>query len=894
MDYSQITQELDKMALDVSLLDFSDQEDIDTLMNQITSLSDIFAECHITNFQEIFNCLKKNLQSCDDDKEAKEKIITYFFEFIRNFLKNSHSDQSDFDVNLFQSELKSLLQGEQNVESTLNRLESNAELLGEFVQNTQLLLAEIEEALITLEKDPSQTEHLNSAFRAFHTLKSEANSLSLINFGSLAHNTESLLEQVRSDTSQMDSNLITLLLQVVDQLRNYTELLKTDIKQALEWEFSDLVSALEQTKISSGGDKEQDDKTSFESTGSKQDQASTDTSKKDSEPGPVVEYADFKPCIPELDLSDGPDMITEFIAEAREHLDNSEEAVLTLESDPQDMDAVNLIFRAFHTVKGVTSFFGFDDIKTLAHVSETMLDLVRKGELNFDEQIANTTLTSIDNLRNLIALLEEQALNQGVLQSEYLDVTPQIKALQEIISLQRPPKPQVTKPLGEILTEDGSITQDELDQALELQNGQQEHLKVGEVLQNTHAASKKQVSNALNVQAGKVDSSIKISVNKLDNLVNLVGELVITETQVIQNNSLLNVEDNRLTKDLSELDRITRSLQESAMSMRLIPIRSTFQKMVRIIRDLSKKAGKDIDVKFIGEETEIDKNMVEMVSDPLVHMVRNAADHGIEKPDARQAKGKPPKGTITLSAYHKGGSVVIEIKDDGGGLNRDKILAKAIDRGIIKSKDDVPENRIWNLVFEPGFSTAEKVTEVSGRGVGMDVVKKNIEQLRGRIDITSELDKGSCFAIYLPITLAIIEGIVLKVGKERFILPIHSIIEFVCPDAKRKNDVVSQGEMYRFHDDIHPLVHFDQLFGIESQYENLEEKTICVCESDFGRYCFVVDDVLGQQQVVIKSLGNRLKNIKGLSGGAILGDGRVGLILDVNGIVEFVRKTYLC
>jgi two-component system chemotaxis sensor kinase CheA len=312
--------------------------------------------------------------------------------------------------------------------------------------------------------------------------------------------------------------------------------------------------------------------------------------------------------------------------------------------------------------------------------------------------------------------------------------------------------------------------------------------------------------------------------------------------------------------------------------------------MVRLVRDLSKKLGKEVSIALAGEDTEIDKNMVELVGDPLMHMVRNSLDHGIEPKEVRLKAGKPAAGKIQLSAYHKGGYVVIEIKDDGGGLKKERILQKAVERGIVKPGEELSDKRIFNLIFEAGFSTAEKVTDVSGRGVGMDVVKKNIEKLRGKVEIESEEGKGSTFYIYLPITLAIIEGIVVRVGVEKYILPINAVVEFVKGAHKDLSLVYDKGEMYKFYDKLYPLIRLSQQFAIRDACADIEQTTVCLIETDAGRACLVVDELFGQQQVVIKSLGEALKKVQGVSGAAILGDGRVGLIIDVDGLVALAVK----
>jgi two-component system chemotaxis sensor kinase CheA len=590
---------------------------------------------------------------------------------------------------------------------------------------------------------------------------------------------------------------------------------------------------------------------------------------------------------PVLELTSGADLYNEFVNEGFEHLTNSERSVLILESSPNDKEAINNIFRAFHTIKGAAGFMDLRDIRVLAHEAETMLDMVRKGALNFNGRVVELTLSSVDLLRRLLSTLSEQAAAGGKISGEYPHIGPMLGELKEVITSK-----VVSIPVGEILIKQGAITPVELAQALDIQKDVAPDKKVGEILVETNAASAKQVDSALLIQKSgtPVENSIKIQLDKLDQLIDLVGELVISETQVVQSPSALAVLDQKFHKNIGELDQITRRLQQLVMGMRLVQIGPSFQKMVRLVRDLSKKMGKDVVITLSGEETEIDKNMVELVSDPLMHMVRNSVDHGIEPADIRVANGKPAQGKVELAAFHKGGNVVIEIRDDGGGLRKDKILKKAIERGLVKEGEELSDKRIFNLIFEAGFSTADKVTDVSGRGVGMDVVKRNIEKLRGKIEISSEEGKGSVFSIHLPITLAIIEGIVVQCGEEKYILPINSIVEFVKAQEKDRSQVYDKTEMYRVFGDVYPLIRLSDLFGVTTTKQVFEEHTICIVESDYGRACVLVDELLGQQQVVIKSLGERLKNVEGVSGSAILGDGRVGLILDVNGLVGLAVK----
>jgi two-component system chemotaxis sensor kinase CheA len=344
-------------------------------------------------------------------------------------------------------------------------------------------------------------------------------------------------------------------------------------------------------------------------------------------------------------------------------------------------------------------------------------------------------------------------------------------------------------------------------------------------------------------------------------------------------------------QNISHLDKITRELQEMSTSLRMVPLQSTFQKMARLVRDLSKKIGKDVEFLIKGEKTELDKTVVDRIGDPLVHMVRNAIDHGIESsPEKRRENGKPEKGKVSLRAFHKGGSIYIEIEDDGKGLDKNAIFAKAVERGIINETANLSEKEIFSLIFAPGFSTAESVTEVSGRGVGMDVVKKNIEALRGQIDIQSEPGKGSIFSIKLPLTLAIIDGMVVKVGPERYIIPTLSIVMSVSVPKGRIETIQNKGEMLSLQNELIPVFRLERIFEVEEQKKNdTEERLVVIIEEDGMKTGIIIDELLGQQQIVIKNLGEFLKESPGISGGAIMPDGSVGLILDVSGLVKLAN-----
>jgi two-component system chemotaxis sensor kinase CheA len=344
--------------------------------------------------------------------------------------------------------------------------------------------------------------------------------------------------------------------------------------------------------------------------------------------------------------------------------------------------------------------------------------------------------------------------------------------------------------------------------------------------------------------------------------------------------------DRKFFRDISQLSSITSELQRTSTSLRMIPIKQTFQRMSRLVRDLSRSAGKSVNVVTVGEDTEIDRNMVEEIYNPLVHLIRNAVDHGIEPPQERTKAGKGESGTIQLKAYHKGGNIIIEISDDGKGLNKEKILNKAINNGTIGSATGLSDQDIYRLILHPGLSTAETITDVSGRGVGMDVVKQAVDKLRGKIEITSHYGFGTTFVTSFPLTLAIIDGMIVRVGHEKYIVPTAAIRRLLRPNKEYYNTVIGRGEVINVMGNLLPLVRLHDLFDIEPDCRNPWEATVVVVDGENGSKCLLVDEIMGQEEVVIKGLSESLRNVKGVSGGAILGDGNIGLILDPEGLFE--------
>ncbi|MDR3038854.1 MAG: chemotaxis protein CheA [Candidatus Adiutrix sp.] len=447
--------------------------------------------------------------------------------------------------------------------------------------------------------------------------------------------------------------------------------------------------------------------------------------------------------------------------------------------------------------------------------------------------------------------------------------------------------------IGEILVRAGKVDYEQIDQAVKNQEEKRE-AKLGEFLLKSKIGAPDKVALALREQklsevghSGQVAAqTVKVETLKLDGLIDLVGELVIAQSLITSSESINVLKEQKLNKDLAQVSRITSELQRTAMSLRMVQIGQTFQKMNRLVRDLAHKFEKDVKFETIGSDTEVDRNMVDSIYDPLVHLVRNSLDHGLETPAERKAAGKSPQGTVKLKAYHQGGNVVIELMDDGRGLNTEKVLKKAVEQGLASPGDNLSEAAVHALIFQPGFSTADTISEVSGRGVGLDVVKHSIEKLRGKVDFTSQRGRGSTLTIRLPLTLAIIDGMIVRVGEHRYILPTISILESFRPPKSDYFTVKNQGELIRVRDRLVPLVRLDRLVGAGGGATDPEEALVVMVENEGESRCLLVDQVVGKQEVVIKSLGESLKSVRALAGGTILGDGRVGLILDVAGLFE--------
>lgn len=563
----------------------------------------------------------------------------------------------------------------------------------------------------------------------------------------------------------------------------------------------------------------------------------------------------------EIDLEENKELLIEFHAEALDHLEQIEAALLALDDDPQDRDGVDGLFRSFHTLKGNAGFLRLDPMQRLCHEVESLLDLARDGKLVLGPAIITAVLRSRDAVQIMVDQIY-RALHDGVLPDKIVPISDLIRivkrhassASEESVAADRPIKFESAEEKEDI----GGLD------PLEDQN-------LAEV---TAIAARKA-------------STVRINTEKLDALMDVVGELVIVQGQIMASNfKMLGSGFETMERNIAQLTRITKELQHTAMSLRMVPIKPTFQKMERMVRDLAPRIGRKVHMTVEGESTEVDRSVVEEIADPLVHMVRNALDHGIEPEADRVKAGKPNHGQLTLKAYHQGGGIVIELSDDGKGIDSERILAKAKSQGVIAPEQTLTEAETYQLIFAPGFSTAKEVTEVSGRGVGMDVVRRNIEKLRGTIEVSSKLGQGSTFRIRLPLTMAIIDGLVLRVGEDHFVLPAAAVQMALRPVRENLVSVHGRGEVLDHRGKMLPLVRLHERFCIAEAQTDPTQGMAVLIEHAGRTSALLVDEMVKKQEVVIKNLGGFFHNIAGIAGGAILGDGNIALILDPPALVS--------
>jgi two-component system, chemotaxis family, sensor kinase CheA len=578
-------------------------------------------------------------------------------------------------------------------------------------------------------------------------------------------------------------------------------------------------------------------------------------------------------------MSEMEEIVKEFLVESNDNLDALDRDLVDLEKEPDSPELLGRIFRAIHTVKGTSGVLGFSKLESVAHVGENLLSKMRDGQLRLNTEITTGLLGMVDAIREVLRAIEVTG-TEGT--GEYSAIIANLKRLVATGMAERPP-------LGELLVEH---TKQAVQEALEVQRAGDER-KLGEILMDRGAVSPQLVQQALQEQQVETaslvsGSNIRVDVNLLDKLMNLVGELVLARNQILQFTGT--EKDATFLGTAQRLNLITTELQEGVMKTRMQPIGNVWNKFPRVVRDLATQFGKRVRIEMDGSETELDKTIIEAIKDPLTHIIRNAVDHGIELPADRQASGKPAEGCLSLRAFHEGGQVNIEIVDDGKGIDLETLKQKAVERGQITHEQAarMSEREAMNLIFLPGVSTASRVTNVSGRGVGMDVVKTNIEKIGGAVDVQSENGKGTTLKIKIPLTLAIIPALIATSGGERFAIPQVSLLELVRLDAGRSDSIemLHGAPVYRLRGKLLPLVYLSQALKLQEQENAKDGTNIVVLQADDRQFGLVVDEINDTEEIVVKPLGQQFKGLSSFAGATIMGDGQVALILDVLGLAQ--------
>lgn len=768
-------------------------------------------------------------------------------------------------------------------------------------------------------------ETMNAIFRMFHSMKGSAGFLELNHIAHVAHAAESLLDLIRSGKIEMVAEHVQLLCQSCDFSREAMDVVEQELNDLAMEEAASHISELLSRAVEEALQR-------IEGHAPGQEGPAETGAETGAEPG--AGGADELDALMQMLVS--PEMLERYVQEADELLQNVEQGLLAWGDDSLDADGIAEVFRNVHSFKGNSGFFSFRDMEKLSHQMETLLDVAKEGGAFQNGSPAEALLGCIDALRSAVADVSQGG--KGIIEDLDGYLTQLARYIPEDEGASAPgPRPtgepqqaQVMEPaaaeapaddapsgddedaapgpggssrlLGEILVEEGLASEDEVALAIE-----EQRKPLGELLVARGKLQPDQVAKALDIQKGGDQAKstapaapaaknkpvamnrqdIRVDLAKLDDLINLIGEMVIAENMLLRSPDLEGLELDNFSKAAQQMSKIVRDLQEMAMIIRMIPVSGLFRRMIRLVHDLSVKSGKKVDLQLFGQETEVDKTVIEQITDPLVHLLRNSLDHGLETPAERTACGKPEKGVVKLSARHQEGEVWIEVEDDGRGLNRDKILSKAISKGLVAGDGShLSDKEIYNLIFQPGFSTADKITDVSGRGVGMDVVKKNLEKIKGKIEVQSSPGRGSRITLRIPLTLAIIDGMLVRLGQSRCIVPLLAIREIFRPTAADITVMPDGLELARVRENFHPVIYLDRLLEEPADYKSIEDGVLIVLEYQDKFLCLLVDEILGQQQTVIKGLSEFIGNVKIASGCTILGNGEVCLILDVATLVE--------
>mgnify|MGYP002771208695 FL=1 len=707
------------------------------------------------------------------------------------------------------------------------------EFISIFLSEANEIVEGLENDLVLLEDNKSDEDLLNKIFRSAHTLKSSAGTVGFTTMSELNHVAENLLEKVRSGKLDVTPTMITVLLEFLDTVKI---MLQNIIDGKGEADGVNNIESLK-AKIKAIADGNEIDASVQAPTTS----SAAPTVKKETQ--------------------------TSTQAQAIEKPEKKEES-----SSGSNVFHISMSFKATIFDNGIDPLMFLNDLRDIGTISNLKIDSSNVPPISaLEDPYTCYTQFSLDISTNS-TLEQVQNIFLFVIDDNDINISDAKVSVQKEDKIETQTETQVAEETKEEKSIEETKSQEET----------KEEIKTEQAKPQTSAA-KSQASSSVKVQA---PSTVRVDTRKLDSLMNLIGELVIAQSRIMQLTQSLDI-DNGLKEAVSSMDRTSRQIQEEVMNIRMMPVGPIFNQFHRYVRDLNLELNKEVKLVLKGETTEIDKNMLEQLSDPLKHIIRNSMDHGIERTkEERIARGKPEFGTITMSAAHQEGHVVIEVSDDGNGLNKERIYNKAIEKGLLSKDGKYSDAEIYRTIFSPGLSTAEKITDISGRGVGMDVVRANVEKMKGKIEIKSEEGKGSTFIIKLPLTLAIIEGITFALGEQIYIMPLISIIEQMKVKNEQIKPFEGRGEMIKIRDEYLPLIRLHKVFEIDTHIEDIDNGIVVVVEAGYRRCAIFVDELLDQQQVVIKSLDSAFSKHSGISGGTILGDGRIALIIDIQGLVN--------
>ena len=707
------------------------------------------------------------------------------------------------------------------------------EFISIFLSEANEIVEGLENDLVLLEDNKSDEDLLNKIFRSAHTLKSSAGTVGFTTMSELNHVAENLLEKVRSGKLDVTPTMITVLLEFLDTVKI---MLQNIIDGKGEADGVNNIESLK-AKIKAIADGNEIDASVQAPTTS----SAAPTVKKETQ--------------------------TSTQAQAIEEPEKKEES-----SSGSNVFHISMSFKATIFDNGIDPLMFLNDLRDIGTISNLKIDSSNVLPISaLEDPYTCYTQFSLDISTNS-TLEQVQNIFLFVIDDNDINISDAKVSVQKEDKIETQTETQVAEEIKEGKSIEETKSQEEI----------KEEIKTEQAKPQT-SATKSQASSSVKVQA---PSTVRVDTRKLDSLMNLIGELVIAQSRIMQLTQSLDI-DNGLKEAVSSMDRTSRQIQEEVMNIRMMPVGPIFNQFHRYVRDLNLELNKEVKLVLKGETTEIDKNMLEQLSDPLKHIIRNSMDHGIERTkEERIARGKPEFGTITMSAAHQEGHVVIEVSDDGNGLNKERIYNKAIEKGLLSKDGKYSDAEIYRTIFSPGLSTAEKITDISGRGVGMDVVRANVEKMKGKIEIKSEEGKGSTFIIKLPLTLAIIEGITFALGEQIYIMPLISIIEQMKVKNEQIKPFEGRGEMIKIRDEYLPLIRLHKVFEIDTHIEDIDNGIVVVVEAGYRRCAIFVDELLDQQQVVIKSLDSAFSKHSGISGGTILGDGRIALIIDIQGLVN--------